>query len=188
MTEKVDMVMPQTLPPKLKDPCKITISCNIGGVKIPHALCDLGSSINAIPKKVKELKVSEITPSNMNLTLANSYVTQPLCILREVLVHVDGLVVPADFVVLDTKGDSGQSVILGRPFLATGKTNIDVETGELFLKFNKEKVVFKVCDWITYVEDLDTCYHLEEKGSKVEKGKGRSELIGVRVSLVPDVP
>lgn len=45
MTLKDEMVVPQTLPPKLKDPGKFTISCNIGGVKIPHALCDLGSSI-----------------------------------------------------------------------------------------------------------------------------------------------
>ncbi|XP_050875543.1 uncharacterized protein LOC127079164 [Lathyrus oleraceus] len=106
-TEKVDMVMPQTLPLKLKDPVKLTISCNIGRVKIPHDLCDLGSSINVMPlKKVKEFKVGEITPSNMTPTLADSSVTQPLGILRDMLVHVNGLVFPIDFVVLDTKGDS----------------------------------------------------------------------------------
>lgn len=33
MIEKDDMGMPQTLPPKLKDPCKFTISCNVGGVR-----------------------------------------------------------------------------------------------------------------------------------------------------------
>lgn len=50
--------------------------------------------------------MGEIIPSNMTLTLAYSSVTQPLGILRDVLVHVDGLVFPIDFVVLDTKGDS----------------------------------------------------------------------------------
>ncbi|XP_050909923.1 uncharacterized protein LOC127123773 [Lathyrus oleraceus] len=81
---------------------------------ILHALCDLGSSINVIPlKKVKELKVGEITPSNMTLTLADSSVTQPIGILRDVLVHVNILVFPVDFAVLDTKGDSGGFVILG---------------------------------------------------------------------------
>lgn len=104
------------------------------------------------------------------------------------LVHVDVLVFPADFVVLDTKRDSGGSVILGQSFLATGKAKIDVETSKLVLKFNKEKVVFKVCDWTPYMEDLDTCYHLEEKGIKVNKGKGTSKLASVRVYIAPDVP
>lgn len=60
MTEKDDMVVPQSLPSKLKDPGKLSISCNIGGMKIPHAICDLGSSINVMSlKTVKELKVGE---------------------------------------------------------------------------------------------------------------------------------
>ncbi|XP_050920095.1 uncharacterized protein LOC127137704 [Lathyrus oleraceus] len=147
MTEKDDMAMPKIFPPNLKDPSKFTICCTIGGVKIPYALCDLGSSINVMPvKKVKELKVGEITLSNMTLTLVDSYVTQPLGILRDILVHVDGLLFPIDFVVLDTKGDSGESVIPVRPFLETGNAKIDMEVGELILKFNKEKVVFKVYD------------------------------------------
>lgn len=92
------------MPPKLKDSCKFTISCNIGGLNILHALCDLGSSINVMPlKTVKELKVGKITPSNMTLTLADSYVTQPVGTLRDLLVHVDKLVFPANFVVLDIK-------------------------------------------------------------------------------------
>ncbi|XP_050890967.1 uncharacterized protein LOC127096441 [Lathyrus oleraceus] len=147
MTEKNDMAMPQIFPPKLKDLSKFTVSCSIGGVKIPYALCELGSSINVMPvKKVKELNVGYITQSNMTLTLVDSSVTQSLGILRDVLVHVDGLVFPVDFMVLDTKGDSEGSIILERPFLATEKTKIYVEMGELVLKFNKAKVVFKVYD------------------------------------------
>ncbi|XP_050915223.1 uncharacterized protein LOC127130214 [Lathyrus oleraceus] len=104
MTKKDERAVPQTFPPKLKDPSKFSISCNIGGVKIPHALCDLGSSINVMPlNKVKEFNLEEIIPSNMIVTLANSVVTHMLGILQDVLVHVDGLVFPANFVVLDRK-------------------------------------------------------------------------------------
>lgn len=160
------------MPPKLKDPGRFTISCNIGGVKISHALCDLGSRINVMPlKKVKELKMGEITPSNMTLTLADSYVTQPPGILQDMLVHVDGLVFLAKNLVLDTKGYSRGYVILRRPFLAIGKAKIDVETGELVLKFNKEKVVFKVYDWTLYMVDLDTFYHQKEKVVRWTKEK-----------------
>lgn len=125
------MAVPQTLPPKIKDPSKFTISYNIGGVKISHALCDLGSSISVmLLNNVKELKIGEIIPSNMTLTLADSSVTQPLGILR-------WFSFPAYFVVLNEKGDSRGYVILRRPFSAIEKAKIDVETGELFLKFNK---------------------------------------------------
>lgn len=82
----------------------------------------------------------------MTLILADSFVTQPVGILRNVLVHVDELVFPVDFVVLDTKGTSRGSVILRRTFLATGKAKIDTKTGELILKVNKKKLIFKVYD------------------------------------------
>lgn len=36
------------------------------------------------------------------------------------------------------------SLILGRPFLEIGRELIDVELGELILRFNKQKVVFNV--------------------------------------------
>lgn len=94
---------------------------------------------------------------------------------------------PVDFVVLDTKGDSRGSLIFRRPFFVTGKANLDVEIGELILKFNKEKVVFKVYDWTLYMDNLDTCYHMGVKGSKVDKGKRRSEMTGMRVSFAPDM-
>ncbi|XP_050878757.1 uncharacterized protein LOC127082565 [Lathyrus oleraceus] len=181
LTEKDDMTVSPTLAPNLKDPCKCTITCTIGGVKIPLALCDLGSSINVIPlNKFKELKLGEIIPSYMTLTLVDSSVTHPLDIVQDVLVHVDGLVFPIYFMVIDMRGDSSGSVILGRPFLAIRKALIDVKTSELVLKFNKEKVVFNLYEWTPYVDDLETCYQLEEKGSKFDKGIKTSELTCLR--------
>ena len=41
----------------------------------------------------------------MNLTFVDSSVTHLLDIVQDVLVHVDGLVFPADFEVIDIKGD-----------------------------------------------------------------------------------
>lgn len=75
----------------------------------------------------------------------------------------------ADFVVLDTKEDLEGYGILGRPFLAIGKEKIDVETSELILKFNKNLFSRCMIDWTPCVENLDTCYHLEEKDSKINK-------------------
>lgn len=157
MTEKDEMTVPQALPPKMKDPGKFTIACTIGGILIPHALCDLGSSINVMPlNKFKELKLGEIIPSNMTLTLADSLVTHPLGIIQYVLVPVDGLVFTAYFLVIDMKRDLRGLIILVLPFLITGKAVLDVETCELVLKFNKEKMVFNLYEWTLYVEDLNT--------------------------------
>lgn len=107
MIEKDETAVPPTLPSKLKDPGKFITAYTIDGVKIPGALCDLGSSINVMPlNKVKELNLGEIIPSNMTLTLADLSVTHLLRILQDVLVHVDGLVFSVDFVVIDMKGNS----------------------------------------------------------------------------------
>lgn len=125
MIEKGETEVPQTLPPKLEGPGKFTI--------------------NVMPlSKVKELKLGEIIPRNITLTLADSYVIHPHGILQDVLVNVDGLVFPVDFMVIDMKGDTRGSFIHGCPFLATGKALIDVQTSELSLKFNKENMVFNV--------------------------------------------
>lgn len=56
------------------------------------------------------------------------------------------------------KRDTRGPIILRRPFLETEKALIDMETAELRLKFNKEKVMVNVYEWISYVDDLDPCY------------------------------
>ncbi|XP_050877805.1 uncharacterized protein LOC127081603 [Lathyrus oleraceus] len=171
------------VPPKMNDPREFSITCTIGGVKISHALCDLGSSINVMSlSKFKELEIGEIVPNNMTLSLVDSFVTRPLGVVQDVIVHVDGLTFPAGFLVIDMKNDLEGSEILGRPFLASGKAKIDVETDELILKFNKEKVVFHAYQWTPYVEDIDTCYKLKEKGSEVSKNMKKGVFTGVRIA------
>ncbi|XP_050902603.1 uncharacterized protein LOC127114596 [Lathyrus oleraceus] len=104
MTEKKETIELSEVPPKMKDPREFNITCTIGGLKIPHALCDLGSSINVTSlRKFKELDIREIISNNMTLTLADSSVTRPLGIVQDMLVHVDGLNFPVEIVVIDMK-------------------------------------------------------------------------------------
>lgn len=105
----------------------------------------------------------------MTLTLVDSSVTRPLVFVQDVLVHVNGLTFRVYFMVINMKNYSKELVILERPFLATGKAKIDVETSELIFKFYKEKVVFYAYQWTPYVEDHETCYQLKEKHSEVPK-------------------
>lgn len=57
---------------------------------------------------------------------------------------VDKFIFSANFVVLDIEEDKDVSNIKGRPFLATGRTLIDVALGELIMKVNNEQVVFNI--------------------------------------------
>jgi len=64
-------------------------------------------------------------------------------VLEDVLVRVDKLIFPADFYILDMKDDEGMSsttIILGRPFMMTARTKIDVHAGSLTMEIGDEKV------------------------------------------------
>jgi len=65
----------------------------------------------------------------MTITLADRSISYPFCVLEDVLVKVNQLVFPADFVILDMIEDEDMPLILGRPFFATGRALIDVEMG-----------------------------------------------------------
>ena len=47
--------------------------------------------------------------------------------IEDVLVKVDKFIFPADVIVLDMEEDKEIPIILGRPFLATSTTMIDVQ-------------------------------------------------------------
>ena len=62
----------------------------------------------------------------MTLTLSKRFVTYPYEVLEDVLVRVNDLLFPANFVILDMPEDAETPLLLGRPFLATGRALIDV--------------------------------------------------------------
>ncbi|KAF7824146.1 uncharacterized protein G2W53_022290 [Senna tora] len=57
---------------------------------------------------------------------------------------VDKFIFLADFIVLDYEEDREVSIILGRPFLATGRTIIDVQKVELKMRVQDVEVTFNV--------------------------------------------
>ena len=58
----------------------------------------------------------------------------PRGVIEDVLVKEDKFIFPANFIVLDMEEDKEIPIILGRPFLATGRAMIDVQKGELKLR------------------------------------------------------
>ena len=65
-------------------------------------------------------------------------------ILENVLIKVGKFIFPMDFVVMDMEEDTHVPLLLGRPFLATRATLIDVKKGELTLRAGDEIVHFNL--------------------------------------------
>ncbi|XP_070036063.1 uncharacterized protein [Nicotiana tomentosiformis] len=145
MTHQVSAIV-HSMAPKLEDPGAFTIPCTIDSADLEKALCDLGASINLMPYSVfKTLGIGKPRPTSTRLQMADRTMKKPLGIIDDVLVRVDKFILPADFVILNYEVDYEVPIILGRPFLATGKALINVEAGELTFWVGDEKVVFHVC-------------------------------------------
>lgn len=92
--------------------------------------------------------------------MADRSITYPYELLKDVLVRVNDLLFPSNFVILGMLEDFETTLLIGRPFLVTSKALIDVELGELTLRFNKEKVVFNVFETMNYQKENPKCYRI----------------------------
>ncbi|KAK5826189.1 hypothetical protein PVK06_021104 [Gossypium arboreum] len=137
-------ILQNKLPNKLKDPESFTITCLISSLDVNNALADLGASINVMPYKMfKELGLGKPKQTRMRIQLADKTIRFPRGIIEDVVVKIDKFIFPVDFIVLDIEEDSNTPLILGRPFLVTAKTIIDVGTGELTLRVGDETITIQ---------------------------------------------
>ncbi|GJT38627.1 reverse transcriptase domain-containing protein [Tanacetum coccineum] len=131
------------VPEKLEDPGKFLIPCALQELNRTSALADSGASINLLPHSIyKKLGLEALTPTRMTLELANRSITHPMGIAEDVVVRVDGFTFLADFVVVNFEPDPRVPIILGRPFLRTAKTLIDLYEETLTLRVGKEELVY----------------------------------------------
>nr|GFA45868.1 reverse transcriptase domain-containing protein [Tanacetum cinerariifolium] len=135
LNEHYSAVLLKKVPKKLGDLGKFLIPCDFPGMAECLALVDLGASINLMPYSVwKRLSLFDLTPTCTTLELANRSITSSVGIAEDVYVKVGSFHFSADFVVVDFDADPRVPLILGRSFLKTGKTLIDVFEGELTLR------------------------------------------------------
>jgi len=110
---------------------------------------------------MKKLGCGEPKPTRMTLTLADRSITYPFGVLEDVLVKVNELIFPTDFVILDMAEDEDMPLILGRPFFATGRALIDVEMGQLILRFHNEQVVYNIFEAMKHRAENPKCYRID---------------------------
>ena len=105
-----------------------------------NALCDLGASVNIMPKVVYDkLNHHALAPTAMCLQLADQTVRYPAEIAENILVRIQNFFIPVNFIVLDMEVDAKTPLILGRPFLSTANTHIDVGAREIQLNINGQQ-------------------------------------------------
>ncbi|XP_022867773.1 uncharacterized protein LOC111387448 [Olea europaea var. sylvestris] len=126
LTEKSSARVMSKLPLKLKDP--------------------KSASINLISYSVyRKLGLGKVNSASITLQLADKTIVWPHGKVEDVLVKVGNFIIFVDFIVLDILGDRDIPVILGRPFLATGRTFFDMEKRELILRMENKQEIFNIC-------------------------------------------
>ncbi|XP_024024091.1 uncharacterized protein LOC112092349 [Morus notabilis] len=176
LTKECSAILQRKLPQELKDPGSFTIHCYIRNSIFKKALCDLGVSINLMPLSIfKKLGLGEARLTTVSLQLADRSIKHPRGIIEDVLVKVDKFLFPADFIILDIEEEEEIPIILGRPFLATGRALIDVQKGELRLRVQEENVIFNVFNALKYPQARDSCFRIETINTMVTEHLGQPQ-------------
>ncbi|CAA0805966.1 Unknown protein, partial [Striga hermonthica] len=121
---------------KERDPGGFVIKIALGNEKEASGMHDLEAGINLMPFSIfQRLGLGDLRPTQIFLQLADRLIRYPKGVVEDVLVRVGKLIVPVDFVVLDVEDvqENGKdhTILLGRPFMATTNTLIDVRNGTL---------------------------------------------------------
>ncbi|GJW02015.1 putative reverse transcriptase domain-containing protein, partial [Tanacetum coccineum] len=133
-----------TLPQKEKDLGSFTLPCFIHNVCFDKALVDLGASVSVMPfSTYTNLGLGNLSHTRLTIELADRTIKQPRGIAENVLVRIGKFIFPINFIILNIPEDDDVLLILGRPFLSTAHSKIDVYKRKFTLRAGEEKLIFK---------------------------------------------
>ncbi|KAL1555015.1 hypothetical protein AAHA92_15504 [Salvia divinorum] len=142
-----------------------TLPITIGDVKVEHAMCDLGASINVLPYFVyTKLMGARLIQTKVVIQLADRSCINPVGVLENVIVKVHDFLYPADFHVIRMSEDvsaESSGVLLERPFLRTAKTLINVCEGTIYLDYHREKYTFSIDEAMKKPTDVENLHSVE---------------------------
>ena len=123
----------------------------------------------------RRLGLGEARPTTVTLQLADRSLKHPWGVIEYVLVKVDKVIFPADFIVVDMEEDKEIPIILGRPFLAIGRAMIDLRKGELKLRVRDDEVRFSVFNATRHLTESDACFMIEAVEALVPSHSGLTD-------------
>ncbi|XP_019462934.1 PREDICTED: uncharacterized protein LOC109361857 [Lupinus angustifolius] len=155
-------IIQKSLSEKTKDLGSFTIPVTIGELSVGKALWDLGVSINLMPlSMLKRIGDLEIKPTRTTLQVVDRSMKFHYWVTEDVLVKVDKLVFPIDFVIMDIEEDVEVPLILGILFIKTAMVNIDVDEGKLKVRGQDDEVNFNVFEVIHPPKDKQRCFRID---------------------------
>ncbi|XP_070011189.1 uncharacterized protein [Nicotiana sylvestris] len=112
---------------------------------------------------LKKLELGEMKNTGVSLQLADQSTKKLKGIIENVLVRVDKFIFPVDFIVLEMEENTKVPLILGKPFLAIGRSIIDVHQGQLILSVDEERVIFDMHKIMKFPEDesSSSCFQID---------------------------
>jgi len=81
----------------------------------------------------------------------------PEGVVKDVMVRVQGQYIPADFLVLDIRGDDDSQILLGRPFLYIAKANIYIRSGHIHFNLPAGKVRYQFRTLVNHEQIRKQC-------------------------------
>ncbi|CAN6700865.1 unnamed protein product [Malus baccata var. baccata] len=188
VSENVSAVLQRKLPPKCKDPGSFTIPCVIGNTRFEQFMLDLGASINVMPYSIyASMNLGELKQDGVIIQLADRSNAYPKGVLEDVLVQVNHLIFPADFYVLEMEDSShapSLPILLGRPFMKTARTKIDVFMGTLTMEFDGDIIRFNLSETIKYPMEDHSCFAIDIVDSLAQVHLDRMNDDALEIALV----
>ncbi|CAA6657000.1 unnamed protein product [Spirodela intermedia] len=146
--EEISVIISHSLPRKCTDLGAALISCKVDETTFRNMLLDLGASVNLLPLTFFEnFKLGELKPTIVELQLANRSIKTPRGLLEDVIIYVKGCRFLVDFLILDILiliNLTHTPIILGHPFLATAKSNINCENVIINIKYEGQNISLNI--------------------------------------------
>ncbi|XP_042065596.1 uncharacterized protein LOC121809119 [Salvia splendens] len=107
---------------------------------------------------------AKLVDTDIMIQLADRSCIHPEGILEDVIVKVNNFLYPADFFVIkmtEPTANESSGVLLGRPFLSTASTIIDVYNGTISLDFNGEHFTFNIDEAMKRPRDSENVHSVD---------------------------
>ncbi|CAA0832551.1 Unknown protein, partial [Striga hermonthica] len=167
--------MHHDLSKKERDTRGFVIKIALGNGKEASGMLDLGAGINLFPFSIfQRLGLGDLRPTRMCLQLANSSIRYPKEVVEDVLIRVGKLIVHVYFVILNVgevhENGKDHSILLGRPFITTTNTLIDVKNGTLNMTVLGKSVYISIWEATSAssVNFMEECAFIDVTGPFVE--------------------
>ncbi|XP_068323135.1 uncharacterized protein [Pyrus communis] len=111
----------------------------------------------------ESLNLGDLKETKAVIQLADRSNRYPKGLLEDVLLQVNELIFPIDYFILKMEHDPMPTtfpLILGRPFLRTARTTIDVYYGTLTMEIDGESVKFRIFNAIRYPSDFESRFSI----------------------------